>query len=229
MKTLIRAALLVISSGFVPTALGSVTFTDTPSTVSNTYSGFITLQINGIPSGDTVVVQKYLDANADGVVDTGDTLVQQFNLTDNQAGQVIGGVTNANVPGDLNSTAGAVTASLNFQNGDFVQDFVAKYLYVLSSPASHFTPITNSFTVTNFPFAQKFTGNVVSNSTSATVPNALIILFPPPRSGHGGPGQPVAATVANNSGAYSIALPPGGYTLVTTCSNFVSSLGNSPS
>ena len=226
LKTIVLAAVLVV--GMFPAAFGAVTFTDSPSVVSNTYSGFITLQINGIPSGDTVVVQKYLDANGDGIVDSGDTLLQQFNLTDNQAGQVIGGATNYNVPGDLNSTAGAITASLNFQTGDFVQTLIAKYLYVLSSPSGHFTPITNSFTITNFPFAQKFAGNVVSNGTSTALPGAIIILFPPPRSGHHGPGQPLGGTVANTSGAYSVAVPTGTYTLVTVSSNFISDFSTAP-
>lgn len=218
---------LFLLAGICPAAFSAVTFTDSPSVVSNTYSGSITLQISGLTSGDTVVVQKFLDVNSNGIVDSGDDLVQQFNLTDNQAGQVIGGVTNYNVPGDTNSTAGTITTSLNFQNSDFVQNFVAKYLYVLSSPSNHFAPITNSLTVTNFPFAQKFTGNVVSNSTTTVLSNAIVILFPPPSPGHNGPGQPLGATVAK-AGAYTIAAPPGTYTLVTVYTNFVSNFGTAP-
>ena len=63
-----------------------------------------------IGAGGSVVVQKYLDANANGVVDTGDWLVQQFNLTDGQAGMVIDGVTNFNVPGDTDTVSGQITA-----------------------------------------------------------------------------------------------------------------------
>ena len=208
--------LALLLAGVCPAAFGAVTFTNTPSAVSNTYSGFITLQIGGLTSGDTVIVRKFLDVNTNGIVDSADQLVQQFNLTDNQPGQVIGTVTNFNVPGDTNMTAGAVTTSLNFQNGDFVQNLVGKYRYVLSSPAGHFSPLTNSFIVTNFPFAQKFTGNVVSNITGVALSNAIVLLFPPPRSGHGGPGQPVGGTVANNAGAYTIAAPPGTYTLASS-------------
>src|SRR5258708_8583893 len=78
----------------------AVTFSVTPSSVSNAYSGYITFQINGLTNTETVLVQKYLDANANGVIDASDFLVQQFSLTDGQAGMVIGGVTNLNVPGD---------------------------------------------------------------------------------------------------------------------------------
>ena len=208
-------------------AHAAVAFSVTPSAVSNTYSGTITLQVTGLTNTETVVVQKFLDLNTNGVIGGADTLVQQFTLQDGVA-SVIGAVTNRNVPGDLNSATGAITAVLNFQNGDFVQNLVAKYLYKLSSPGGHFTPITNSFSVTNFPFAQKFTGNVVSNNTSTTLSNSIVLLFGPPRVGHGGPGNPLAGCVANNAGSYSIMVPVGTYTLVAFRSNFVSSFVNPP-
>jgi hypothetical protein len=59
----------------------AVTFTNTPTAVSNTYSGTITLQIAGL-TNRTVVVQKYLDLNTNGIIDSGDWLVQQFILQD---------------------------------------------------------------------------------------------------------------------------------------------------
>jgi hypothetical protein len=207
----IRSLLLVsaLYAGLCPVAPGAPVFTITPAAVSNTYSGTITLQITGLTSGDTVVVQKFLDANTNGIIDGGDGIVQQFNLTDGQAGMVIGTVTNNNVPGDTDGAVnGQITAKLNFPNGDFIQNLVGNYLYKLSG---HFTPpITNGFSVTNFPFAQKFTGNVVSNSTSTTLSNAVVLLFPPPRPGHKGLGQPLGGTV-----------PAGTYTLVAFETNYV--------
>jgi len=210
-----------------PNAHAAVAFTVTPSAVSNTYRGTITLQVTGLTNTETVVVQKFVDLNTNGVIGGADTLVQQFTLQDG-VNSVIGGVTNRNVPGDLNSATGAITAALNFQNGDFVQNLVAKYLYKLSSPGGHFTPITNSFSVTNFPFAQKFTGNVVSNNTSTTLSNSIVLLFGPPRAGHGGPGNPLAGCIANNAGSYTIMAPAGTYTLVAFRSNYVSSFVNPP-
>ena len=222
---LTMTALLI---GICPIAWSAVTFTVSPTSVSNTYEGPITLQISGITSGSTVVVQKYLDINTNGIVDNHDTLVQQFDLTDGQAGQVIGNVTNYNVPGDQDATAGTITATLNFQNGDFVQNIDGRYLYVLSSSSAAFAPLTNSFTVTNFPFAQKFTGNVVSNSTTVALSNSIVMLFPPPRSGHNGPGEPLGGTVANDAGAYTIAAPVGTYTLVAFRTNFVVDFESAP-
>ena len=68
-----------------------------------------------------------------------------------------------------------ITAKLNFQS-DFLQTFDGQYLIKLSSPAGHFAPFTNPFTVTNFPYAQRFTGTVASNDVA--ISNTIIILFP---------------------------------------------------
>src|SRR6266851_9841358 len=167
-------------------AHAAVAFTVTPSAVSNTYSGTITLQVTGLTNTETVVVQKFLDANTNGLIDAGDILGQQFQLTDGLASVFHDGataVTNFNIPGDTDSTAGQITAQLSIQ-GDFSQSIVGKYLYRLFSPSGHFTPITNLFSVTNFAYAQQFTGNVVNNGT--TVPNAIVLLLPPPSSSGGG-------------------------------------------
>lgn len=211
--------LLLLRFGLLNNSAPAATFSVSPSSISNTYTGMITLQVAGLTNGEMVVVQKFLDANANGVIDAADSLVQQFNLKDG-TNSVIGGVTNINVPGDLNSTTGAITATLNFKNGDFVQNIIGQYAFKLSSPVGHFAPLTNLFNVTNFAYAQQFTGNVVNNGTN--VPNAIVILFGPPRPGHG-PGNPQAAALANNSGAYAIKVPPGTYTPVAFKSNFVTS------
>jgi len=225
----ILLAALTVLLGADSVCVGAVNFTVTPAAISNTYNGTITLQVTGLTSGDTVVVQKFLDANTNGVVGAGDLLVQQFDLTDGQAGMVIGGVTNINVPGDTDSTAGQITAKLNFPGGEFMQSIVGNYLFVLSSPVGHFSPVTNVFNVTNFPFAQKITGSVVSNDTSTTLPNSVVVFFPAPSAGQNGPnGNPLAGVVADNSGAYTIQLPPGTYVPMAFKSNCVANYSASP-
>ena len=210
---------LVLFAGLAQHARAVVSFTITPAAVSNTYNGTITLQVTGLTSKDTVVVQKFLDANASGVIDAGDALWQQFSITEG-TNVVIGGVTNFNVPGDTDGTAnGVIVAKLNFQ-ADFAQAIVGKYLFKLSSPAGNFTPMTNSFTVTNFPFAQKFTGTVVSNGVA--VPDAVVILFQGLGSSVGSDGvNPIGGAVANNSGSYTIQAVPGTYLLAAFKTNFI--------
>ena len=211
------------------TARATVTFNATPSAVSNTYSGFITLQVAGLTNGETVVVQKFLDLNTNGIIDASDWLVQQFSLTDGQAGMVIGGIVNSNVPGDTDSTGGQITAQLSFQNGDFMQNIAGQYAFKLSSPGGHFAPITNLFSITNVPYAQKFTGNVVSNRSSTTLPNAMVLLFGPPRPGKNGPGgPPLAGGIANNAGSYTIPAPPGTYMVVAFKGNYLGDFSMPP-
>ena len=221
-------ALLGLLVGICPAVRAAVAFTVTPALVSNTYSGTITLQITGLTNTETVVVQKFLDANTNGIIDAGDTLWQQFYLKDGKASVFHDGattVTNFNVPGDTDPTGGQITARLNFQNGDFAQTIVGKYLYKLSSPVGHFTALTNSFSVTNFSYAQSFTGTVFSNNTATAVANATILLFQP--SSDGGM-NPQGGAVANNAGAYTIKAPPGTYLLAAFRNNYLADLGSAP-
>jgi len=222
-STLWFLRVLALAFTFAPFPVAwAANFTVSPATVSNTYSGYITMQVTGLTSGGTVLVQKYLDANTNGVIDASDMLSQQFPLTDGQAGMVIGGVTNINVPGDTDSTATQITARWNFQNGDISQNFIGKYAVKVSSPTGLFTPITNFFTVTNASYNQSFAGNVVNSGTN--VPNAIVILFNPSGDGL----NPQAGTVANNAGAYSIKAPPGTYQLLAFRSNYVANIATSP-
>lgn len=210
----------------VHNARAAVSFTVSPSTISNTYTGTITLQVTGLTNGETVLVQKFLDANTNGAVDAGDVLWQQFQLADGSASVFHNGgtsVTNFNVPGDTDaSTNGSITAKL-YPSLDFSQVIVGKYLFILSSPTAHFSPLTNSFNVTNFPYAQSFSGIVVSNSTP--VPNAIVILFQP---SSGGGDNPKAGAVADNSGHYTIKAATGSYLLAAGKSNYVANLSASP-
>jgi hypothetical protein len=216
---------LALLAGFARTGRAAAGLTITPNTVSNTYNGKITLQVTGIASGGTVVIQKFLDANTNGVIDAGDVLWQQFSLTDGAASVFHDGataVTNFNVPGDTDTTAAQITAVLNFQNGDFSQNIVGKYLYKLSSASGNFT---NTFTVTNFPYTQSFTGTIYSNNTATVVSNAVVILFQPASDGSM---NPKGGAVANNAGSYTVKVPPGTYLLAAVRSNYLANLSTAP-
>jgi hypothetical protein len=86
MKTFIKNLFLLLALPSVlflcQTLPAAVTFTVTPSAVSNTYIGTITLQIGGLTNTEKVVVQKFLDLNTNSVIDGTDWLVQQFTLQD---------------------------------------------------------------------------------------------------------------------------------------------------
>ena len=213
-------------------ATAVVTLTTSPNIVSNTYNGVITLQINGLTNGVTnVVVQKYLDVNTNGVIDSGDLLVQQFRLAVGQANvftnlATMTPVTVTNfMPGDTSSATDQITVPLNFQNGDFAQSLVGQYLYKVSSPVSPagFSPVTNLFVVTNSFFSSAVTG-AVENATSFTnIPNAIVLLC----LNQNGPLVVQAGTVANAAGTFSLRAPPGNYFMAAAKSNFVEDAANS--
>jgi hypothetical protein len=195
-----------------------VTFSISPSAVSNTYTGSIALQIGGLATGATVEVSKYLDANTNGTVDAADWLVQSFRLKDGQA-SVIGGVTNINVPRDSNPTNGAITSLMGIQSVGVAQDLVARFLFRISSPTGGFAALTNAFEVTPAAYAQKFSGKVQCGGTN--VPYAGVLVFGPD-------GGPIAGTVTDGSGAYTSKVPAGAYQLGAFKSGYVYNLGAAP-
>src|ERR1700728_717145 len=127
----IAALFLQLSSGKVYSE--TATLTVTPSAVSNSYTGFITLNIGGLTNGQQVKVQTYLDLNSNGVVEANDPLVDVFNITDGGA-SVIGGVTNVSVPYDSNPASGAITTTLSFALP--LESIVGQRIYrVISNPS----------------------------------------------------------------------------------------------
>ena len=187
----------------------------TPAVISNQSTGMITLAITGLTNGETVILEKYLDANTNGVIDGSDLLEQQFSVTDNQA-SLIGGVTNVNVPGDANPALSNLTTLLNFERID-LEHIVGRYFFKLSSPTARFAPVTNTFNVTNAAYLQTFTGQVRSNGTATAVTNAVVLLFGTNVNGN----NFVGGTVANNAGNYSLSAAAGTYQLAAFKNNFV--------
>jgi len=224
MKTFLwRVAILCTLAFSLVKTYATPGFTITPNVVSNTYKGVITFQVTGLAAGDAVFVQKFLDANNNGVVDAGDVLWQAFKLTDGHAAVYHDGatsITNLNVPGDLDSVSGQITDSLNFPLSGFEQTISGNYLVVLTSLSGSFSPITNSFTVTSFPYAQSFNGSVIANGTN--VPGATVLMFQPV----GKNLNPQGGAEADNSGNYQISAPAGNYILVAFKSNFVANAGS---
>jgi hypothetical protein len=223
MKTYIKClAVLSMLIGGAVQSHATVAVTLSPTAISNSYAGTVTLQITGLTNGEKVVVQKFLDVNADSVVNMGDTMCQQFSLTDGHAATFLDGavnVTNLNIPGDMDSISGQVTASLDIAQSGFEQTISGKYLYVVSSPFGNFSPLTNLFTITNFQYGQTLSGNVIANGTN--VPGAEVLLFQPA----GNNLNPKGGAVADGSGSYQISAPSGDYLLVPFKSNFVANAG----
>ncbi len=198
----------------------AATLTVTPSAISNTYSGVITLNITGVTNGEKVAVETYLDLNANGSIDPGEPMMDAFKITDGGA-MVIGGITNINVPFDSNSATGAITTALNFAPPMVLENVVGQRIYRLISPGGNFSPVTATLLVTNAVTAQTLSGTVYSNGVTP-LPHAVVVVMPPDGSGYTG------AVVADSNGHYLINVNPGSYGLLSAMPNYIADQSLAP-
>lgn len=184
-----------------------VILTVTPPVVSNTYPGAVTLTITGLTNTETVGIQKWMDGNANGVIDPGEWVVDAFKISDGGA-MVIGGVTNVSVPYDINSTNGAITTILTIPPEMPVENTVGHYVYRVVSPSGRFSPVTATFEITNAALAQSISGIIYSNGVPA--PYGVVVAQDLQANNVAG------AAMADATGNYSIALAPGTYGFIGT-------------
>lgn len=194
-----------------------------PSVTSNTYpGGRFTVQVTGVNTGDTISVKHYLDVNGNGIIDDGDMLMEAYGVTDGVM-SMIGGATNLNVPGDLNSTNGIITTFIPYDMTR-PQMGIGQHLIKVSSPATNFTAITNTIVITNWPFPQSISGTVTC--ASSNVPNAAIVVLD--NSDPNGKNGLVAEVLADATGAYNVKLPAGSYMLLSFKAGYVYSMATAP-
>ncbi len=211
------AALFLQFSGKVYSE--TATLTVTPSAVSNSYTGFITLNIGGLTNGQQVKVQTYLDLNSNGVVEANDPLVDVFNITDGGAA-VIGGITNVSVPYDSNPASGAITTSLSFALP--LESIVGQRIYrVLSNPSGAFTPVTAVLNITNAAVGQSVSGIVYSNGV-IPMPGAMVAALTLTNQNY------VSGVIADASGHYFLTLNPGTYVILPVLPGFYTDQNLSP-
>ena len=169
-----------------------------------------------------MLVERFTDFNKDGAVNNHDLTLEAFPLTDgNQL--VIGGVTNLHVPGDLNTTAGAITVKLEIATLGFGQRPVGSHIYRLTSPTSRFAAVTAPFTITNAPWASELRGKTTSAGTN--VPFALVIIF---AMGNDADFYPKVTGLSDSTGSYSLKLPPGTYMPAAFGTNFMMNFAGEP-
>jgi len=202
------AAVLFVSGTLLATPL-AITVSVNPSTITNDYVGKISLTITNIStSGRTVRVERFMDANGNGVIDAGEVAVQSFLVTDGQL-PLIGGVRNANVPGDEDNSSNAVIhVDIPYPGVDNILDHIAaQYIYKVSDFNSVLAPGTASLTITQQFFSQGITGQVTSAVTGFPLTNTPLILIQ--QQGKNGIG-----TVADAGGNYIFYCAPGSYVVM---------------
>jgi hypothetical protein len=215
----VAAALFVILLA-APMAAYGVTLELSPNSITNFYQGSIALQVEGIEAGENVLVEKFLDINGDGKIDSTDYKVQEFKLTDGFAAllgnSMNGGEhTNFNVPGDFGEKAGEITSTLQFRQ--FEPDHsVGNYIYRATGKSGAATAL---FTIANADFPQTINGTV--SNGGVLLPGVMVLLLDPHWEYLGG-----ATTDLN--GRYIIAAPPGEYHLLPIKSGHLARFSGDP-
>ncbi len=219
---LAAVALSIFGGVFLAVEAEAVTLSVTPNTVSNTYTGPITLQITGLTNGEPVLIQRFFDANSNNVPDPGENLEQSFKITDGQFTS-FGGVRDINIPGDDDgATNGQIQTSINLSTSPELSRLAGGHLVVVSSPGGHFAPVIQSLTVTQSAFAQRIIGQVTSSSLP--VPGAGVALLV--QSGNNM--TFVLGTTADASGNFSVNCAPGSYVVLGTANGYVFDAGAGP-
>jgi hypothetical protein len=195
-------------------------FAVTPSTVTSEYAGWLAFDISGLTSGQTVLVEKFLDLNGNGLIEAGEPLVQSFPLTDGEA-LFVNGVRNVSVPGDDEGAVnGIIHATLLFPAQNEASCGAARFVYRVSPVGGGFAPLTASLTVTPPSYAQKVTGQVTSGG--APVPYAMTFLLASVDS------SPVQMGLADAGGNYSLNCAPGSYAVLALRSGYLFSFVAAP-
>ena len=187
-------------------AFAQVGLTVSPSVTSNTYPGFITLTITGLTNTEQVSIQRWLDANGNGVIDPGEPMLEGFKIKDGGA-MVIGGITNVSVPYDTDSTTGEISTALNFGPPLMFMNIVGQQIFRVVSPTGRFAPVNAPFTVTNAALPQSVNGILYSNGV-AGLPNGLVVALSMPNQNYAG------AAIADSGGNYHLTLPAGQFALL---------------
>ncbi|MGA9776685.1 MAG: hypothetical protein ACLPRE_12865 [Limisphaerales bacterium] len=191
----------------VLSAQAQVGLTVSPAITSNTYTGVVTLNITGLTNTEQVTVQRWIDGNANGVIDAGEWMMDAFKISDGGA-MVNGGVTNLNVPFDSNSATGAITTALNFAGSMAIENMTGHFVYAVTSPTGRFAPVTATFQVTNAALNQSISGVVYSNGVPQ--PYAVVVVQDLQAQ------NPVGSVQADGGGNYFLTLPPGNYGFIAT-------------
>jgi uncharacterized repeat protein (TIGR03803 family) len=188
---------------FAAAACGAVDATLTPSTTSSNSVTPVVLQVTGLSNGESVIVERYVDANANGDVDAGEFLAETFTVTDGQVNS-IGGVRNTNIPGDEDPTAaadGQMSINLHPALGPELGRVAGSHIVRISGT---FGALIRTLTLTN-PAQEQFISGTVTDG-AIPVPYASVILLDAATED-----DFTLGVIANASGVYTAPAPVGSY------------------
>ena len=199
------------------------TLTVSPTTIANDYTGEIDLNITGLGSaGQTVIIEKYFDADGSNTINSGDILMAKYLVTDGQVTS-IASQRNLNIPGDDDGAAdGKILTKLHGDPQDTIGMLDGQFIFRVSPSGTGFTPFTATLVVTQKDYGGSGLSGTVSVSGTPQA-GALVLI-----SGTGSNKGPVGFTPADASGHFSIKVPPGSYQLWGVKHGFVYNVGAAP-
>ncbi|MEY4489683.1 MAG: hypothetical protein RIQ79_2191, partial [Verrucomicrobiota bacterium] len=213
---LVLAALLPVS------AFGTVVASLTPSTISSASTASVDLHVTGIPTGAVVTVERFLDLNANGTLDTGEPLVESATVTDGQDTQ-IAGVRNTNMPRDKDALVdGQITVNVNPARGAELTRLAGSQIIRVSSPSAAFSAVSAVLTISQPAQSQSISGTVLNGATA--VPYAGVTLL----DANAEDGEFAVGVFANASGQFTVNAPVGSYKLFAVKSGYVADLASAP-
>ena len=172
------------------------------SSITSSYQDGLGITISNItPSGSEALIEQFVDANQNGVIDAGDYVVRSIKVIDGTASA------NPNVQGDEDGVANSsITTSLNYYLLNDLYHAPGHYLFRVTSGAdSASTP----FVVTSESQLQSISGTVIANGSP--LPGAIVMLSDKWQ-------RPMAYTLADETGKYTLYLKSAGDYLVSSIS-----------
>ncbi|MBI4661812.1 MAG: SBBP repeat-containing protein [Verrucomicrobia bacterium] len=185
-----------------------------PNIHTNDYTGKITFAISGLPLGQVVAIETYLDDNANGQIDPGEQFVHSVSVADGRL-PMVAGVRNLNVPGDEDaSTNGVIRTELNLDRRTEIDSIAGHYVFTVATPIPGFVPLLASYTIVPKTLPQGITGTITAADGKTSLAGALVVAVDELESVTG-------SAFSDFSGRYSLFVPPGTYLLLVSKPGFL--------
>lgn len=183
-------------------------------------SADVVLTIDGLASGDTVLLERYLDVNGNSLIDPGDLLVQSALVRDGHV-ILVDGQRDFSQPGDEDNGAvdGRIVTHFNLATSPELARIVGPYLIRVSSPTAAFTPILKMFTLNPSADSRIVAGRITTVSSTA-ISHALVCLLQK----NGTSYDFLRGAIADSNGNYTLRAPAGTYLLLPMAPGYVANL-----
>jgi len=163
------ARLVVLLLTLATSAYAAPVINVSPTAITSIQQTNVQLAVTGVSPGVEIFIEQFVDANRDGSVDSSDTLVRSFFITDGASSTV-----NPNIQGDEDGSAnGTITTTINYQS---LTDLHSAGWYLFQATDADGADDA-TFTITPYVTPQSVSGTITPQSGS--MPGVLVVLLDP--------------------------------------------------